>query len=684
MVRKKIILLDFKSYYTSPPYQLGLLVAYANKIQEVKENVEFLILEYPREIPVSKIVNDILDVNADLIAISDYSWNHKKICDTLNILSEQKTLPKILMGGPNCSGKQGEEILEKYAIVSCLVEGEGEPSFADICLALVQGKDLFANSKNCVFRDAKGQIVRPNIGHRIELLDDVPSPYLSGLIQPKPSPVFYETNRGCPYRCSFCYWGNGNSKVYRMSLERVREEMDFFAKSRVRAFWLADANFGIFPSDAEIAEIIVNVNKKNGFPFKSVGVNWAKNSSDRILEIASIFQKGGISCATTIALQTVTSKAEEFSKRYSMSPYKFMNLIRSADKRNVDTYTDIIIGLPGESLEDFLNGINIVTSSLVPSLKIHQLVLIPGTEFYDKKEQLGLLTTADVVTEQVPDDEKSDYYDCTVMSNPLLSVEDMKRGRYFMGIVHFLHNHNLGQMTNHFLSKYDISNKEIFLFMNDVLQNEDLLSSNESYQDFLFRLRNIFKYFIDKFGVDDNQYLMTVSHSIWFKTNQKTGLKENNIPFLKTFIHDFYTALCKQYDCCQSQEEQHLLHEIIEYNLLIAPKPSWKPKDSYEFQYNVHEICNDLKSTILNTTDLLEGKKNTKSGNITPWIDLPKIIAVETKKLMSNSYLKSKHYTISYLVKNPWGIPPSKGNIDWLLNSKSKHCVVHPLASKVL
>ena len=177
-------------------------------MQEVKENVEFLFLEYPRKTDVSKIVNDILEVDADLIAISDYSWNHKKICDTLNLLSVEEKLPKILIGGPNCSGKQGEEILEKYAIVSCLVEGEGEPAFADICLALVQDKELFINSKNCVFKDINGQIVRPNIGHRIEVLDDVPSPYISGIIKPRPSPVFYETNRGCPYRCSFCYWVN--------------------------------------------------------------------------------------------------------------------------------------------------------------------------------------------------------------------------------------------------------------------------------------------------------------------------------------------------------------------------------------------------------------------------------------------------------------------------------------------
>lgn len=69
--KKKVILLDVKSYYPSPPCPLGLLMAYAIKIEEIKENVAFIFLEYPREVPVSKIVEEVLDVNADLVTITE-------------------------------------------------------------------------------------------------------------------------------------------------------------------------------------------------------------------------------------------------------------------------------------------------------------------------------------------------------------------------------------------------------------------------------------------------------------------------------------------------------------------------------------------------------------------------------------------------------------------------------------
>ncbi len=683
MKRTKVLMLDLKSYYPSPPYQLGLLVAYACTQKNVKANIDFVFSEHGRETPASKVAAAIFEAKADLIAISNYAWNHKKICDTLDILTASNTdLPYILLGGPNCSGQLGEEMLAQYPIVSALVEGEGEPAFADICQALLEEpeKDPFHSSRNCTIRGERGQVLRPDSGHRIGALDEIPSPYLSGILPSGPSPVFYETNRGCPYRCAFCYWGNGNSKVYRMSVERVKEEMEFFAKNRVRAFWLADANFGIFPSDAEIAKAMAEINAQYGYPFQSVGVNWAKNSSDRVLEIAEIFYKGKMSCSTTIALQTVTAKAEEYSKRYSMSPVKFMSLLRSAEHKNIDTYTDIILGLPGESLADFINGIDTVTSTGVPSIKIHQLVLIPGTAFYDNQKELGLKTNQETNTSKIAEEEKSDYHDCTVISHPLLSSKEMVRGRYMMGIVHLMHNHNLGQVVNQYLSRYDLSNKQVFLFLEEILVYGSSFFPEAPHHRLLEQLRNTFDYYAKKFGVDDNQFIMTLSFKLWFKEGE-IGLREVNEPDIRAFMHSFYKAICLKYNCCQSSEEKLLLAAIIDYNVLIAPKPTWKPASQYLLPYNVHSICQDMQNMVMDTTDLLGPLKSRSSNKENDWQQLSKLIGQRLKGLLSEEYLSSKKNNTTVHVQNPWGIPPSMKNIDWLVDSKSKHCIVTPETS---
>ena len=233
-----------------------------------------------------------------------------------------------------------------------------------------------------------------------------------------------------------------------MSHERVREEMEFFASKKVMAFWMTDANFGIFPDDSEIAEMMSEINSRHGYPFKHVGVNWTKNSSDRVLEIASILRRGHMGCTTTLAVQSITREAEERSRRYSMAPSKFVSLISSAEDKDIDTYTDIIWGLPGENVEEYLDGLDAVISTGVPSILIHQLYLLPGTEFYEDREKFGLKMLKDVSRATGDSEERSDYWEYIVVSHPKMSWENMKRGTRIIGISHLLHNHDLGKVVD--------------------------------------------------------------------------------------------------------------------------------------------------------------------------------------------------------------------------------------------
>src|SRR5947207_1021147 len=108
------------------------------------------------------------------------------------------------------------------------------------------------------------------------------------------------------------------AKVHRMSPERVREEMTYFVTHDVSSMILADANFGIVESDVAVAELMAELNSQHGRPIKYLGVNYAKNSGDRVLEIAATLRRGGIHTSTTLALQSVTPEAEKTTRRYSV------------------------------------------------------------------------------------------------------------------------------------------------------------------------------------------------------------------------------------------------------------------------------------------------------------------------------------------------------------------------------
>lgn len=685
-------MLDLKSYYSSPAFQLGLLVAYAKLEEEVKKNVEFTFTEHPREQPAEEIAEEIFKVGADLVTASNYAWNYKKICQTIEILTNSdRKLPRILLGGPNSAGEFGAEMMKRYPIISAMVEAEGEPAFRDICSSLVDtpDKDPFINSRNCVVRAENGDIVRPNMNHRLEYLDEVPSPYLTGILPVKPDPIFYETNRGCPYRCSFCYWGNGNSKVYRMSHDRIYEEMEFFAKNKVMAFWIADANFGIFPDDSEIAELMVEVNSRYGYPFKHIGVNWAKNSSDRVLEIASMLKSGRMSCTTTLALQSVTAEAEEKSRRYSMAPSKFVNLISAAAEKNLDTYTDIMWGLAGESVEEYLDGIDCVVSTGVPSIKIHQLYLLPGTEFYDERKKFGFKMLSDMGVTEVDPNERHDYWDYLVVSHPKMSLEEMRRGTRIMGINHLLHNHDLGKVVDFYLTRYDVSHRDVYNFFDELLLG-NLEDFPEEKHQFLADIRELILTFSTNIGLDEFVFYRKLSELVWFRKSTKLG-KESNEPAVRAFMHDFYRALCRKHNICQTPNEQKILADFVDYNVLISPKPAWRPEASYSFKYDVHAIWHDVQRQIHSSNRKSNGAIGSTNGKNSgkkkkqdeeSWDVISKNLRDRLTRLLSDEYLESKRQSVSYTFKNPWAIVPSQDTgPDWLITNHSKHCKVEQVTA---
>jgi radical SAM superfamily enzyme YgiQ (UPF0313 family) len=685
-------MVDLKSYYSSPAYQLGLLVAYATLEAEVKENVKFTFIEFTREQPAKEIADVIMAAGADLVNASNYAWNYKKLSEVLEILTKsQARLPRIVLGGPNSAGTFGANMMKRYPIISTMVEGEGEPAFRDICSSMVDSpiKDPFINSRNCVVRDQVGDILSPNLGHRIRHLDEVPSPYLTGILSPRPSPVFYETNRGCPYRCGFCYWGNGNSKVYQMSSERIYEEMEFFAKNKVSSFWLADANFGIFKSDAEIADKMCEINARHGYPFKHVGVNWAKNSSDRVLDIASIFKQGRMGCTTTLAIQSVTPEAEDKSKRYSMNPSKFATLISSAHEREIDTYTDIIWGLPGEDVEEYINGLDAVISTGVPAILVHQLYLLPGTEFYDKREELGLTMLSEAGGTTVDPSERSDYWDYIVVRHPKMSREDMIRGARIVGINHLLHNHDLGKVVNFYLGRYGISHREVYNFLDEVLLGK-VDGFTEEKEGFLNKLRDLILTFANNVGIDEYIFYRTLSDLVWFKRDEK-GHRECNEPEVRSFMQDFYKAFCRKHAIYDEPEAMNLISDIVDYNVLISPKPAWKPNPTYSFKYDVHAIWQSMLKQIHSEGKASSGT-DTAYGKVSPieidrqnqrnsqeWSNRARNVRTRVANLLSNEYLENMIGPVTYRVKNPWHFPPSQLNSDWLLSSGSKHCIVIPV-----
>ena len=119
----------------------------------------------------------------------------------------------------------------------------------------------------------------------------IPSPYLTGLFDnygdaPVTS-ITIETNRGCPYGCTFCDWGSATmSRIRKFDLDRVFAELEWAAQRGIAGIGFADANFGILERDVAIAEKVAELKATYGFPLHCA-TNYAKNTVKHLNKIVS-------------------------------------------------------------------------------------------------------------------------------------------------------------------------------------------------------------------------------------------------------------------------------------------------------------------------------------------------------------------------------------------------------------
>ena len=372
------------------PLNIGYIGAYAKKMHGDK--IEISLFKYAE-----KVIEAIKNDPPDVLALSNYSWN--------SLLSERvaeiakSVNPKVLtvQGGPNFphASDLQLEFLKKRPSTNFHVMFEGEASFSNIVDRILKDRnneqELFDEPINgSVFihpNKEKGLIKGTKSQERIKFLDDIPSPYLNGMLDEffdgRLSP-FIETNRGCPFKCSFCHTGNDYfQKIHMFSMERIRAEFEYMAvraaEQKNTILHLADVNFGMFPRDREVAQIIVEMREKYNWPTSICG-STGKNDKERIIDITSVF---GDSFEVSMATQSMDGQVLENVKRSNIQLDHFREINKHLKKVGRATSGDIIIGLPGETKESFIKGALDLLDSGIQRIVIYSLMMLYGTEFKD-------------------------------------------------------------------------------------------------------------------------------------------------------------------------------------------------------------------------------------------------------------------------------------------------------------
>lgn len=367
------------------PYATGLLQCYLETHHPAPSRLRFLEPLF-RRIPVDEAVDQFR--HADVVGFSLYVWNLKLSLAIMKRLKELRPDMLVVVGGPQVPDRS-EAFLRSNPFIDVAVNGEGEEIFNQL-ISLYPSRD-WVGVPGTSFITADGTFVSTPKPPRIRDLSKVPSPYLAGTFAPLMAKmpdsewlVLWETNRGCPFQCTYCDWGSAvAAKVVQQDMDRLKQEMDWFSDNRIEFIFCCDANFGILPRDVDLARHAADNKQRTGYP-KALSVQNTKNATERAYLTQKILADAGLNKGVTLSMQTMDPTALENVKRANISLDTYSELQKRFTEEGVVTYSDLILALPGETYDTFANAVSaLIESGQHNRIQFNNLSVLPNAEMGD-------------------------------------------------------------------------------------------------------------------------------------------------------------------------------------------------------------------------------------------------------------------------------------------------------------
>lgn len=368
--KKKILLGSISIIHSNwIPYASGCLISYCNRIPEIKKQYEFLDPIYKYKPP--EEYQDIL-FKTDILGLTCYVWNQNYNDKLAKYYKSIRPDGVVIYGGPqipeNDLLKQNFDKTRKFLDVS--IAGLGEIAFAEWL------QDLpFSNTT----------------------LKEVPTPYTDGvfnniLSSGEKLAVSFETNRGCPYSCAFCDWGGqAKSKLTQFNIEDVYSTIDYIYKFKnIDEVEILDANFGILKRDIDVVDRMIRCQNtfENRIRISYSGL--AKNGSKQLPTIlGKVFDNIPIRQQNLkLSFQTHTPEVLKIANRDNIKNDRLLPLIKEYKRKNVPTTSELIIALPGETAESWLDTLHYNHHGLeIDYVRTYILHIVANTEMNEKEYQ---------------------------------------------------------------------------------------------------------------------------------------------------------------------------------------------------------------------------------------------------------------------------------------------------------
>lgn len=576
------------------PYSCGLLWAHAQTNEIVKKSFILNQLVYKRE-PIEELAQKLSKDN--IVAFSTYVWNRNYNFKLAKRVKELNQNVLILFGGPEPPITNPDIFSEIMPFADIIVKGEGEIIFTSILENYLNNSD-YKSIKGLLINN-NGRLIDTGAGLRIENLDEVPSPYLMGVFD-KIMPLekewngTLETNRGCPYKCTFCDWGSLTySKVKKFNLTRVYHELEWMAKNKIGYLDVADANFGIFiERDNLIVDKLIEVQKEYGYPYRT-GWSWAKNQQSEVVQIAKkLIKSGHFNNGLTISLQSMDENTLNTIKRNNMGINKINELFAECREEGVPLNVELILGLPSETLDSWYKTMfGVLEVGQHDSIEVWQAQILENAEM-NLSQRLLYNITGQKVTDYFPNgiDNEAPEYSEIVTSTSTMTMGGMIEGYKLSWFLITWHTGGFSQYISRFIRKY----------------------KGESYEEFYSKFRNFL--YKNNFWKQQEMEMSEIIHNWYYSgkeiisemgpititasTNQYRTLFKIHLNELYDTMYSLINEFLKKYDL-----PEDIYEELIYLNKFVVAKQRNLKNYNLELKYNILEYILDSDSELKKTTN---------------------------------------------------------------------------------
>lgn len=563
------------------PYAAGTLIANAKSYSEIDAQYSFPDIIYFRE-PLADAIAKLRD--PFLVAFSASVWNMEYNKTLARMVKEKYPDCRIVFGGH--SVRSDGELLRSENYIDYLLFGEGEEIFARLLLSFLGKDDPVEKIPSVAYRK-DGKVISNPIAEPGDPAK-FPSPFLTGVFDKimkensgREFLAVLETNRGCPYRCAYCDWVNGK-KMRFFPMEKIAAEIDWLGRNHIGYVFCGDSNFGMYERDYEITLLLVEAKKKYGYP-EAFRVCYEKNSAERVFRICKKLNEVGMDKGATMAYQTLSPEALRNIGRKNLTMEHFSALLKQYNESNIPAYSELIMGLPGETRDSFCHGMcRILESGQHNSLSVYNCEMLPNAEMADpayiKKYGINVIKVEFNHIHSAP--EKKDEvqeYSYIIRSTDSMPPDDWTAANLFSVCLQTFHSLGILRYFAMYLYKENICS--YYDFYNGLL---DYLMNGSG------KLSRLWHEFKEKY--DDSLSGDWTFHNILF----------GNITWF--FEEGAFLEFVYEYDRCFEEILPYLkkfgipadlFDEIIAYSYLMLRKPMDKKRESV-FEYDLDAYFNRI------------------------------------------------------------------------------------------